>query len=436
MTAKGASPQPTKQGAWFVIPAAVTLAVAFQIQATQKLGGSAVRISFADLISPIVFVALAIALARRRLHWPQWSLPRLWLWLGLLSAVLAMALVVGRIKFGFWLPWAMVSKFGGWFALVWYLVIGGVVAGSLGAGGKERFLKVFLIFLWATCALSVVGFVLYQANVSLPTWLRYNRAEGFMQNPNAFGVLVAIAVAVQLPYARSGALFSPWVHRAGLALALTALVLTGSRSAWLGILFAAPLLTATRSVPWRDLGIAAACAGVVLGIVLFGTPALMEERQANYQSVTGGYVLNEPMFSGADRGLSYRYRTGVAALDLWWREPVLGAGLGGFPHELVKTGHVAEVIHNTYLWILTEMGALGFFVFAAFFLVVLRALWRDKDRGPDPRIAIAGLAAMLTFTGAAVGMEAMYQRHLWFILGLTLALPAAAPPSGATSARK
>ncbi|MDH3231956.1 MAG: O-antigen ligase family protein [Alphaproteobacteria bacterium] len=434
MTAEEPAPHPTKQGAWFVTLAAVALAVAFQIQATPKLAGSAIRISVADLISPIVFVALAVALVRRRLHWPQWTLPRLWLWLGLLSAVLAMALVVGRVKFGIWLPWAVVNKFGGWFALVWYLVVGGLVSGALGADGKDRFLKVFLIFLWATCALSVIGFVLFQANVSLPIWLRYERAEGFMQNPNAFGVLVTVAIAAQFPFARAGALFGPWVHRAGLALALTALVLTGSRSAWLGFLLAAPLLAVTRMVPWRDLGIAAASAAMVLGVVLFGTPALMKERHANYQSVAGGYVLNEPMFSGSDRGLLYRYRTGLMALDLWQREPILGAGLGGFPHHLVKTGHVAEVIHSTYLWILTEMGAVGFIAFAVFFAAVLRALWRQKASGHDPRLAITGMAVMLTFAGAAIGMEAMYQRHLWFILGLVLALPA--PRSAMVSARE
>jgi O-antigen ligase len=436
MTAEEAAPQPTEQGARVVMLAAVALAVAFQIQATPKLGGSAIRISLADLISPVLLVALAVALARGRLQWPRWSLPWLGAWLGVLSAVLAMALVVGRVKFGFWLPWAMVNKFGGWFALAWYLVIGGVGAATLGADGKERFLKVFLVFLWVSCAVSLLGFLLYQADVRLPTWLRYNRAEGFMRNPNAFGVLVAAGIAMQLPYAKSGALFGIWGHRAGLALALTALFLTGSRSAWLGILFAAPLIAARRSVPWRDLGIAVVCAGVVLAVVLFGTPALMGERQANYQSVSGGYVLNEPMFSGADRGLAYRYKTGVAALGLWLREPILGTGLGGFPHDLVKAGGVAEVIHNTYLWILTEMGAVGFIVFAAFFVAVMRTLWRNSKSGSDPRFTIAGLAAMLIFAGAAVGMEAMYQRHLWFILGLALALPAGERPSAATSARE
>ena len=224
---------------------AIALAVAFQIQTSPMLAGSMVRTSLADLGSPFVFALLAIALVRKKLQWPHWSIRYLWAWLGLLSAVLAMALIVGRVKFGFWLPWAVVNKFGGWFVLLWYLLVGGVVAATTGGAGKERFLKAFLVFFWATCAVSIVGYLLNQANVSLPSWIRYNRAEGFMQNPNAFGFLAAVAIAVQLPYAKSDALFGVRVHRLGLALALTALVLTGSRSAWLGAAVAAPFLIAT-----------------------------------------------------------------------------------------------------------------------------------------------------------------------------------------------
>lgn len=87
---------------------AVALAVAFQIQTTLMLAGSMVRLSLADLVSPIVFALLATALVRKKMQWPHWSIPYLWAWLGLLSAVLAMALIVGRVKFGFWLPWAAI----------------------------------------------------------------------------------------------------------------------------------------------------------------------------------------------------------------------------------------------------------------------------------------------------------------------------------------
>ncbi|MHA1536813.1 MAG: hypothetical protein ACTSUD_04595, partial [Alphaproteobacteria bacterium] len=162
-------------------------------------------------------------------------------------------------------------------------------------------------------------------------------------------------------------------------------------------------------------------------ILLFGTPELFVERAANYQSIVGGYIFNEPMFSESDRGLNYRIETGLVALGLWLHEPFFGTGLGGYSYSLTAAGKSAEVIHNTYLWILTEMGIVGFFVFAAFFLTILSALRRSWRENRNPCLAIAALAMMLVFSGAAIGMEAMYQRHLWFILGLALALPVAAP---------
>lgn len=427
MTPGGGRAQPLESETLISI-IAFALAVAFQIQTTPMLAGSMVRLSLADLSSPFVFVLLATALVQKKLRWPRWSIPYLWAWLGLLSAVLAMALVVGRAKFGFWLPWAAVNKFGGWFVLVWYLLVGGVVAATLAEAGKERFLKAFLLFFWASCAVSIAGFLLNQANVGLPSWIRYNRAEGFMQNPNAFGFLTAVAIAIQLPYAKSDTLFSARVHRLGLTLALTALFLTGSRSAWLGAAVAAPFLIASSSIPWRSLGIAIFSAALLLAILLFGTPELFVERASGYQSISGGYVFNEPMFSSADQGLVYRFETGIVALTLWLREPFLGAGLGGFPHSLTEAGKAAEVIHNTYLWILTEMGVVGFIIFTAFFAAILRALWRRRREDGDSRLAVAALAMMLVFAGVAMGMEAMYQRHLWFILGLVLALPVAGAP--------
>jgi len=423
MRAEARPQRPFTQIVWVMTAIAIALGVAFQIQATPKFGGNQMRLSVADLVSPIIFLGLVIISVRQRLSWPRWSMPHLWLWLGLLSAVMSMALIVGRVKFGYWLPWAAVNKFGGWFALVWYLALGGLVAATIGARGKERFLQAFLVFLWMACAVSLLGYLLYQANASLPSWMRYNRAEGFVQNPNAFGLFIAVGIAAQLPYAKRNALFNVWVHRSGLAMALTALVLTGSRSAWIGALFAALLLAGVRMMPWRHIGVATLLAGALLAALLFGTPEIFDPRPGNYQNVTGGYVLNEPMFSGDDRGLSYRYRTGVAALRLWLVEPILGAGLGGFPQYLIKAGHVPEVIHNTYLWILTEMGAVGFAVFAAFFVVLLRRLRQRHHDSEDPKIAIAALAVLLAVAGAAIGMEAMYQRHVWFLLGLALAAP-------------
>ena len=407
---------------------AVALAVAFQIQITPMLAGSMVRLSLADLGSPFIFALLAIALVRKKLPWPHWSIPYLWAWLGLLSAVLAMALIVGRVKFGFWLPWAVVNKFGGWFVLLWYLIVGGFVATTLADAGRERFLQAFLIFFWATCAASIVGYLLFQAKISLPIWPYFDRVEGFMQNPNAFGFVAAVAIAVQLPYAKKDALFGVQVHRLGLALALAALVLTGSRSAWLGACVAAPFLIASRSIPWRTLGIATFSAVLLLAILLFGTPELFVERAPGYQSIPGGYIFNVPMFSNADIGANSRYQIGIISLGLWLQEPFLGAGLGGLPHSLTEAGKATQVNHNTYLWILTEMGVVGFVIFTAFFVAILRALWRRRREGGDPRFAVAALAMMLVFAGSAMGMEAMYQRHLWFVLGLALALPVAAHP--------
>jgi O-antigen ligase len=425
MTARPAAAPVARSPATSITIAAVVLAVAFQIQITPAIGGQNVRISVADLISPLLFAWLLWLRLSRQIALPRLVDWRLWPGLAALTIVLAMALAVGRIRFGYWLPWAVGNKFAGWFALVWYFAVGALIANVAGKRSQDWFIKAFLGFAWIMAAVSIAAYALYVTGTDLGYIRRVARAEGLLENPNAFGVLLAVTIAVQAPFMRRGALLGRSAHRIGLALVLTSLVLSGSRTGWLAAAGTLVLLAWIRAVDWRGLAVAAGSAALALVVLLYVLPisADLPAAKTGYQSAVGGYVLNNPLVTGGtDVGIDYRIETTRRALDLWSAHPILGIGLGGFAADLIAQGRPAEYLHSTYVWILSEMGVIGFILFGGFFLLLWRMLLRGSVAADAEPMRLAAIGTLAAFTAAALGMEALYQRHIWFVLGLALAV--------------
>ena len=106
-------------------------------------------------------------------------------------------------------------------------------------------------------------------------------------------------------------------------------------------------------------------------------------------------------------GRTDRASTGI---ELFGESYGLGIGLGQYRAE---TG---EIIHNTALWLLVEMSLVGVALFAAMVIVpalALRPMWRSQAP-----LAGALLGAHVAMIVTSAGIEAIYQRHWWLLLGL------------------
>lgn len=399
----------TARAAW-VSPILVLLAIGFQVQVTPAPWGDPVRFSAADALSALVLAVCAAGALRGDLRWPVWRLPRLGLWLAGLSAVLTVALVLGYAKSGTLSSWVLLNKYAGWFALLWYLALGGWTTSVLGERGQATFLRAFLIFCWAAAAFSLVGHGAERLGYAPLLGRTMSRPEGFMQNPNAFAYLVDVAIVLQAPFLKNRRLFPFSLHVVGLAVAVAVVILSGSRSGWLGLAVAIPVLLFYRAVDFRATALALAGAALIMAAFL-----------------PGSYVVEQGLFLGTDVGVVVRVQTGLSALALWSQAPLFGIGLGGFLKAQAAGTVPPVVIHNTFLWLLTEAGLAGAVPFSLFFLVCVRALGRGVSAppAPDHLLRLGMLAAMFVFAGASLGMEALYQRHLWFLLGCALAVPRA-----------
>ena len=232
-------------------------------------------------------------------------------------------------------------------------------------------------------------------------------------------------------------IFPTWLHVIGVAFALLALFYSGSRSAWLGFIVALFVLMIIRRIPWRGLLLAVALAIGINGIsidlprlaphalALFPTTATWmpttEDGRLNtlkaYRYVTRSNMM-------ADPASQHRVVSTKLAIEYLRDHPVRGIGLGSFLWRRGQTDDptAGTGIHATGLWLITETGLVGLVLFSAFFLATIKALvWRGGRLEADP-IPIGVATVLVTLAAASIGTEILYQRYLWVLGGIGLAV--------------
>lgn len=407
----------------------LALAAAFHLLLTLPVGGKGLRVGASDLLLPVLAV-VALRWWRSRSPRGGWAVPDLYAWLVVLSAWMLFSLGNGYLHTGAWQPWAVINKTAGWFVLIAYLLGGGAL--WLGAGPRlgARFLQVFLAAGWLIAALEIALFALDWHG--LAPELGQGRLEGFAANPNAFGVLLAALLALQAPYLRARRLFPRGVHVAGMACALGALLLSGSRTAWAAFAVAWLVLLAARRVDWRAsvAGVLCCAAGALL---LFWLPWKLQAVESTSSPERPPVIALRQYRGGSlthDIGVTERIRSTRHALELWQASPILGIGLGSFYWEERRSGvRYPTTIHTTVLWFLTETGLVGALLFVTFFLVCLRAVWRRARREEADPLPWGVFGVLVTMMAASIAMEITYQRYLWFLLGCALVVERGARPT-------
>lgn len=396
----------------------------FHLVVDLPLGPVATRLSAADLVLPLALGLLA---------WCWWRDGRPALgWHGrfvgpglvAMTVSLTLALAVGWHALGRPSGWALTNKYLGWFVLLGFFLAGALVTGHLPARYRDTVLRVLFLAGGAACVWSIgvyealaLGFVSRVPDAAPQPWQEVLglvwgdvRMTGWLVNANSFAFMSGLLLVLLLPMAKRGMLFSPRGHTALLTLYCVSLLNNGSRAAAAGLLLALLALAVAREIPWR-MALTALLAAAVLSPMLNVVPSLVSLSQTRLQAV---FMLPN---SGNSWSLAVRLEGYYRGWDLWLQHPLLGAGLGSFLAAEIARGAVpALVIHSTWLWLLTEAGPLGLFSAGFFFLAALLTL-RSRNDG----LAAGMFAVLILFGVMAMAHELMYQRHLWFLLGLVLA---------------
>ncbi len=415
---------------------AMALGASLHLASTINLAGTSLRIGLADLLLPLILLLIIFDRLHHKQSLPAPRLVHCWWWLAALSGWMIVAIVTGRFYAGSWQIWGLANKGVGWFVLVGYFIAGWWLSGH-GTAPRISFLRAFFVMGWLASAFSLFLFLLALYQVPFVLAVNYDRATGFLANPNAFGIAIAAQLALQLPLMQRRLVFPNWLHAIGMAFALLALLYSGSRSAWLGFAVAFLVLLIIRRIPWRGLFLAIALAIGINGLTI-DLPRLIPQATALFPPMAAlfgvdqgaqpntlkpyRYVTRSNML--ADPASQQRVISTKLAVEYWRDRPLRGIGLGSFLWRRGQTDDptAGTGIHATALWLATETGLVGLALFSAFFIATIKALvWRNGRLEADP-IPIGVATVLITLAAASLGTEILYQRYLWVLGGIGLAV--------------
>jgi O-antigen ligase len=253
-----------------------------------------------------------------------------------------------------------------------------LTATALGSVTRARCgLRLYVIALTVTALVATLLFV----TTPHEPWARLRSTTHYMTFSGL--LLLAWPLAAAAAWGSRGRLRSAyWLATAVL---LFALLLTQTRSAWLGSVVAACVLLARYR---RRLLLL-----VPLAIIV-AVPLLPQSFRARAASSF------DPQFhSNADRLNMWR-----VSFEMWRDHPWTGVGLGDLQHVYREyTPPDAERsyghMHNNWIHILTTTGVIGLLAFAWLMVACGRMVWRAGVPGPDPELWALGAGGWGSFWG-------------------------------------
>ena len=341
---------------------------------------------------------------------------------------------------GIWVLWSALSV--AWAAdtvaaLRWTLfltMMGGLAIGIALLCREPRRAR---ILLWALgvafVAACLVALVEIATGLHLPTSRGVKRqglfgATSFFGNENNFATYLTLT----LPYLAVIPLFVRDVRLkaagyAGSILALLMILTTGSKSALIsvGLILIALLVIVGRDRESRGrLAAAAAIAGLTVALLVPATlgsgPLALSQRAVT--KLDFGLLLEQIESQTGSGGVRASLLTeGLALVD---DSNGLGVGAGNAETSVksLKDFPGAANLHNWWLEVLVNGGLVGFALYLALFLGLLRGQSRAARGSPDPFVrymALAGMLAMIGFVAGSLGPStAIHFAPMWITFGL------------------
>ena len=380
--------------AW-ALPISVATLVLFQIYVPIQSG--LLNVNLADPIAILAGV-LFILKAAQAGRLPQWRVANFNIAVAVATLVLACALLIGAYRFG-WTTWAVVNRFLGWFVLLAYGAAGALIVGE---GRKIALRLLLLTFAGATAAIAGLEIsLLVIASFGLRVPVVIGSIEGFSLNHNFFAFQLLMALCAAITFSRGV------VRIALLALILAGLWFAGSRSGWIAALFVLAIARYLGVINAREtlkaiLGAASPAIAIPLLSILLGL---------------SGYIpqIIPEMASTNERLISI-----VGGLELFVSHPIFGAGLGAFRNEMIfASSGIPLLIHSTGVWLLAELGIVGFTVFTVSAAYLFFKEWPHARKEQASALIVLCLVAFAVMSGPA---DMLYQRTFWLLIGAGLAL--------------
>ncbi len=261
--------------------------------------------------------------------------------------------------------------------------------------------------------------------------LTQTRATGTSYDSHALGNFAGMLLPFPLVLS-----LTPWVKpflrimlAALAALGLVVVLLSFSRSAWLGTAIGLSIGVVLFLTVWREGTIIPVLAAVLLAFLI----------SAPWTAKVIGDQFKHARYST----LNTRFEQYEVALTIWKQHPILGVGPGNYIHSLRKYDYfwLQELpVHDVMLWIAAETGIVGLLVYLSIVFSAMKCLFRVARRRKDltGRIAMGALIALLSyfFDGLTDPLfrEPNVFATLWLLIALAVALPGFEPATSSVPA--
>jgi putative inorganic carbon (hco3(-)) transporter len=258
-------------------------------------------------------------------------------------------------------------------------------------GWGEQILKIFLAGLAFWGLIAYVDWKLFDVLPLVDPKIS-TRFGGMQYDPNNAGASYAVALLMTLVIGRR--VFNRQVWIVATIISAVALGLTLSRGGYISCATAAAVvLIVDRPSMQRSLRIVAGGVVVLAGAVATGIV---------------GTAVND--FSRRPDNVAGRSNFAKSGIVEFVDSGGVGIGLGTFR---LRYG---DIIHNTAVWLVVEMSAVGLAFLLA--MAVIPAVAAIRLRAIDRPLGNALLGGHVVMLVASLGIEALYQRSWWLIVGL------------------
>ncbi|MGA8668294.1 MAG: O-antigen ligase family protein [Terracidiphilus sp.] len=265
---------------------------------------------------------------------------------------------------------------------------------------QRRMLQAYVL---GACVSSISTFIMFRSAQEF-SYQRY-AAEGF--DPNDLGLVLAISIPMSYFLSLHCKGTVVWLYRMAIVLAVCAIGLTASRTAMLATIAGLVIVPLTLRAVSRTQKI------VLVGICLVGSavaatlipPESWERFGTTLSEIQHGDLNNRLTFWGA------AWRMAVA-------HPLQGVGVGTF--GIVATGMVGFadkpiVVHNTFLSVLAETGAVGLLLFVSLLATLIKALTEL-----DSEQRALWIAVLLTWGVGVSALSWENRKPTWLLFSLIL----------------
>ncbi len=370
------------------------------------------RISLSDLVLPL----LLLALLQTRVNGGSNIRSRI----GLLFAGLVFVLTVNWAQSALYLGSVTRFSTGKFLGIIYLLVLAAAIIEVLRQ--QSSWMRAFNALALSGFACGIIGlggWLLWRVGGVSSHLVDFDRLNSTMYgDPNIFGSLMGITLILAIARVRFGPASWRWFWVGCVGVALLALILSQSRGAYVATA-GGLLVLALWFKP--SVGLAGLATLVLLALVAFtvydwtGSPGAA--------SIAGSHRLS-------DETLNSRLEFWERGVGMLPEDGLAGIGIGSFEQTnyfagttRVKAGFARA--HNTYLTVLLELGLPGSIVFGLVGVAVIRSLRHGRRylQGADQWPVAAVAAALVTMLVFATSVDALYQRHLWVLMALILAVP-------------